>query len=42
MPFAVLGLHILLARLCADHAIRTGQARGWPVVVYALPALSKP
>lgn len=39
MPFAVLGLHILLATLCADHAARTGQARGWPVVVYALPAL---
>jgi len=38
MPFAVLGLHILLASLCADHAIRTGHGRGWPVVIYALPA----
>jgi hypothetical protein len=39
MPFAVLGLHILLARLCADHAVRTGQGRGWTLLVYGLPAI---
>lgn len=39
MPFAGLGLHILLALLCAIHAIRTGQSHHWLFILFAFPLL---
>jgi hypothetical protein len=39
MPFAGLGLHILLALFCAYHAIRTGQQLYWLFILFAFPLL---
>jgi hypothetical protein len=39
MPFAGLGLHILIALLCAVHAIRTGQQLYWLFILFAFPLL---
>lgn len=39
MPFAGLGLHILLALFCAAHAVRTGQQLYWLFILFAFPLL---
>jgi hypothetical protein len=39
MPFAGLGLHILLALLCAVHVVRTGQQLYWLFILFAFPLL---
>ena len=39
MPFAGLGLHILLAVLCAVHVLRTGQQLYWLFILFAFPLL---
>lgn len=39
MPFAGLGLHILLALLCAVHVVRTGQQLFWLFILFAFPLL---
>jgi hypothetical protein len=39
MPFAGLGLHILLALLCAVHVVRTGQQFYWLFILFAFPLL---
>lgn len=39
MPFAGLGLHWLLAGLCAVHAVRSGQPLHWMFVLFAFPLL---
>lgn len=39
MPFAGLGLHILLAVLCAVHVVRTGQPMYWLFILFAFPML---
>lgn len=39
MPFAGLGLHILLAVFCAMHAVRTGQQMYWLFILFAFPLL---
>ncbi|HEX2009953.1 MAG TPA: hypothetical protein VJN44_03350 [Roseateles sp.] len=39
MPFAGLGLHILLALCCAVHVVRTGQQLYWLFILFAFPLL---
>jgi hypothetical protein len=39
MPFAGLGLHIVLALFCAIHAVRTGQQLYWLFILFAFPLL---
>lgn len=39
MPFVGLGLHILLALLCAVHVVRTGQQLYWLFILFAFPML---
>jgi hypothetical protein len=39
MPFAGLGLHVVLALLCAIHAIRTRQQMYWLFILFAFPLL---
>lgn len=39
MPFAGLGLHIILALFCAIHAVRTGQPMYWLFILFAFPLL---
>jgi hypothetical protein len=39
MPFAGLGLHILLALFCAAHVVRTGQQLYWLFILFAFPLL---
>lgn len=39
MPFAGLGLHILLALFCAYHVVRTGQQLYWLFILFAFPLL---
>jgi len=39
MPFAGLGLHILLAIFCAVHVVRTGQQLYWLFILFAFPLL---
>jgi len=39
MPFAGLGLHVLIAVFFAVHAVRTGQGRYWLFVLFAFPLL---
>jgi hypothetical protein len=39
MPFAGLGLHILLALLCALHAVRSRQPMYWLFILFAFPLL---
>ncbi len=39
MPFAGLGLHILLALFCAVHVVRTGQQMYWLFILFAFPLL---
>jgi hypothetical protein len=39
MPFAGLGLHIVIALICAVHAVRSGQPLYWLFVLFAFPLL---
>ena len=39
MPFAGIGLHVLLAILCAVHVVRTGQQFYWLFILFAFPLL---
>lgn len=39
MPFAGLGLHILLALVCAVHAVKTRQNTYWLFILFAFPLL---
>lgn len=39
MPFAGLGLHVLLALFCAVHVVRTGQQLYWLFILFAFPLL---
>lgn len=39
MPFAGLGLHILLALFCAVHVVRSGQQLYWLVILFMFPLL---
>ncbi|QTN21480.1 hypothetical protein HZ992_14935 [Rhizobacter sp. AJA081-3] len=39
MPFAGLGLHVVIAILCAIHAIRTRQQMYWLFILFAFPLL---
>ncbi len=39
MPFAGLGLHVLLAVLCAVHVVRSGQPLYWLFILFAFPLL---
>jgi hypothetical protein len=39
MPFAGLGLHVVLALLCAIHAVRTRQQTYWLFILFAFPLL---
>ncbi|SFN29232.1 tetratricopeptide repeat protein [Dokdonella immobilis] len=39
MPIFGLGLHIIVAILCAVHALRTGQERYWLLVLFIFPLL---
>ena len=39
MPFAGLGIHILLALFCAVHVLRTGQQIYWLFILFAFPLL---
>lgn len=39
MPFAGLGLHILLALFCAVHVVRSGQQLYWLFILFAFPLL---
>ena len=39
MPFAGLGLHVVLALVCAVHAIRTRQPMYWLFILFAFPLL---
>jgi hypothetical protein len=39
MPFAGLGLHIVLALFCAFHVVRTGQQLYWLFILFAFPLL---
>ncbi len=39
MPFAGLGLHVLIALLCAVHAVRNGQPLYWLFILFAFPLL---
>lgn len=39
MPFAGLGLHVMLALCCAVHAVRTRQQTYWLMILFAFPLL---
>lgn len=39
MPFAGLGLHVVLALLCAVHVVRTRQLMYWLFILFAFPLL---
>lgn len=39
MPFAGLGLHILLALFCAVHVVRSGQQLYWLIILFSFPLL---
>lgn len=39
MPFAGLGLHVVLALICAVHAVRTRQNSYWLFILFAFPLL---
>jgi hypothetical protein len=39
MPIAGLGLHIIVALICAIHAVRTRQATQWLFILFAFPLL---
>ncbi|MEJ8859486.1 hypothetical protein WKW79_33320 [Variovorax robiniae] len=39
MPFAGLGLHVLLALFCAFHVVRTGRQLYWLFILFAFPVL---
>ncbi|MFZ2991105.1 hypothetical protein [Ideonella sp.] len=39
MPFAGLGLHILLALFCAAHVVRSGQQLYWLIILFSFPLL---
>jgi hypothetical protein len=39
MPFAGLGLHVVIAVLCAIHAVRTRQQMYWLFILFAFPLL---
>jgi hypothetical protein len=39
MPFAGLGLHIVLAILCAIHVVRSGQPLYWLFILFSFPLL---
>mgnify|MGYP003734684399 CR=1 FL=1 len=39
MPFAGIGLHVILAVLCAIHAVRTRQNTYWLFILFAFPLL---
>ena len=39
MPIAGLGLHLILALLCAVHAVRSGQPLYWLFILFAFPVL---
>jgi hypothetical protein len=39
MPFAGLGLHIVIALFCAFHVVRTGQPMYWLFILFAFPLL---
>ncbi len=39
MPFAGLGLHFVLALICAVHVVRSGQPMYWLVILFAFPVL---
>ncbi len=39
MPMAGLGLHVVLALICAVHAVRSGQPLYWLFVLFAFPLL---
>jgi len=39
MPFAGLGLHLLLAIFCAVHVVRSGQQLYWLFILFAFPLL---
>jgi hypothetical protein len=39
MPIAGLGLHLILAVLCAIHVVRTGQQMFWLFILFAFPLL---
>ncbi len=39
MPIAGLGLHVLLAIICAIHVVRTRQQLYWLFILFAFPLL---
>ncbi|MES2890177.1 MAG: tetratricopeptide repeat protein [Pseudomonadota bacterium] len=39
MPFAGLGLHVVLALLCAMHAVRSRQQLFWLIILFSFPLL---
>ena len=39
MPFAGLGLHVVLALICAVHVVRTGQQLYWLFILFTFPLL---
>ena len=39
MPIAGIGLHVVIALICAVHAVRTGQPLYWLFVLFAFPLL---
>jgi hypothetical protein len=39
MPFAGLGLHVVLALICAIHVVRTRQQLYWLFILFAFPLL---
>ena len=39
MPILGLGLHVIVAILCAVHVLRTGQERYWLLVLFLFPLL---
>lgn len=39
MPIAGLGLHVIIALLCAIHAVRSGQPLYWLFILFAFPLL---
>ena len=39
MPFAGLGLHVVLAIICAIHVVRSGQPLYWLFILFSFPLL---
>ena len=39
MPYAGLGLHLIVAVICAIHAVRTGQPMYWLIILFMFPLL---